>query len=87
MTPGTGEILEVVWENQRKRPGGDYKPEFLMESDRPAWSHADGRPCPSCDQMFLVEGGYAPWDPGSGAGWSWMSEWCALPRAAGPFVW
>jgi hypothetical protein len=56
--------LEVVWEHQRKRPGSSsYAKEFLLDSDRPAWSAGVGGvvPCAPLAKLQLTEDGSVPW--------------------------
>eukprot|EP01048_Picozoa_sp_COSAG05_P001451 COSAG05_NODE_49_length_24373_cov_16.162561_7_plen_447_part_00 len=73
---GRGEVLDIVWENQRKRPGSDYRAENLSaSSDRPAFCNAEGEACAPYTELELGPGGSVPWDPAAGSGWEWMSEW------------
>ena len=74
----TGEVLDVVWENQRKRPGGDYRAGNLSAdgNDPAPFSNASGGPCASHQDLLLgPDDGSVPWDPAAGGGWEWLSDW------------
>ena len=68
--------IEVVWENQRKKLGGNFQAESLNASDPKPWvHHHTGKTIQSKDELTLSEDGSAPWDPNAGSGWKWASEW------------